>query len=255
MRTDVADLRDFYAGPLGRVARRLVSRQIADFWDDLGNEKVVGIGYATPYLSAIRERCDRVLAFMPARQGVINWPLGGPSSSALVDDDALPLTDGAVERVLLAHCLEYADNPHNVLHEAWRVLAPGGRLVAVVANRRGLWARIDNSPFGHGRPFSRSQLTALLKGAGFSPAGWREALFMPPLTRPGLLRMGVVLERIGRVTPLVIGGALIVEAQKQFHMEKPVRAIERVRRRIPSLTQPQPVATSRTSSRELHMLK
>ena len=40
----------------------------------------------------------------------------------------------------------------------WRVLAPSGRVI-VVPNRRGPWARADNTPFGHGRPYSRSQIT------------------------------------------------------------------------------------------------
>ena len=40
--------------------------------------------------------------------------------------------------------------------------AAGGRLLIVVPNRRGVWARSDTTPFGHGRPYSRSQITHLL---------------------------------------------------------------------------------------------
>ena len=47
-----------------------------------------------------------------------------------------------------------------MLREIWRVMASGGQLLAVVPNRRGLWARMDTTPFGHGRPYSRSQITA-----------------------------------------------------------------------------------------------
>lgn len=235
MWTDVADLRDFYAGPLGRVARALVARQVAALWGELRGERIAGIGYATPYLSQYRETAERLLALMPARQGVINWPSTGPSASALVEEDDLPLTDAAVERVLLAHCLEHADFPEAVLKEAGRILAPGGRLIVIAPNRRGLWARADNSPFGHGRPFSRSQLTILLKETGFSPSEWREALFVPPLNRFGLLRASAIFERAGNTLPLMFGGVLVVEAQKQFLTARPIRATERARRPIPAL--------------------
>ncbi|MCC0016775.1 MAG: methyltransferase domain-containing protein [Rhodobiaceae bacterium] len=238
MWTDVADLRDFYAGPLGGVARRLIARQIGELWPDVSGERLAGVGFAAPFLANYIDSAERLLAFMPARQGVINWPAQGPSVSALVEEDDLPLTDAAVERIMLVHCLENADFPAAVLKEAWRVLAPGGRLIAVAPNRRGLWARVDNSPFGHGRPFSRSQLTLLLKETGFSPANWREALFVPPLERFGLLRAAAAFERAGNILPLMFGGVLIVEAQKQFLTARPIRALERVRRTLPGLAEP-----------------
>ena len=37
----------------------------------------------------------------------------------------------------------------------------------IVPNRRGVWARSDISPFGHGRPYSRPQLSRLLQQAEF----------------------------------------------------------------------------------------
>ncbi len=88
----------------------------------------------------------------------------------------MPLTDAAVDRVLLIHALEMADDPVTLLREVWRVLSPNGRLLAVVPNRRGLWARIDTTPFGYGRPYSRSQITRILRETLFTPKGWGEAL-------------------------------------------------------------------------------
>ena len=88
----------------------------------------------------------------------------------------MPLTDGAVDRVLLVHALEMTNDPAALLREVWRVLAPGGRLLAVVPNRRGVWARMDTTPFGHGRPYSRSQINQLLRETWFTPSGWSEAL-------------------------------------------------------------------------------
>ncbi len=118
--------------------------------------RVLGVGYATPYLGLFREEAERCLALMPAPQGVVRWPSTRPALAALVEEDELPLTDSAVDRVLLVHALEMSADPAELLREAWRVLAAGGRLLAVVPNRRGLWARMDTTPFGQGRPYSRT---------------------------------------------------------------------------------------------------
>ena len=79
--------------------------------------------------------------------------------------------------------LEEAESALETLREIWRILAPGGTVMIVAPNRRGVWARSDATPFGHGRPFSRGQLTQLLRDALFSPIGWTEALYMPPVRR------------------------------------------------------------------------
>ena len=53
----------------------------------------------------------------------------------------LPLPDLSVDRIVLVHALEMSDDAPSLVREIWRVLAPGGRLLLVIPNRRGLWAR------------------------------------------------------------------------------------------------------------------
>ena len=93
MALDVVDLRTFYASPLGELTRRLVGRLVRGRFDSCYGFSVLGIGYATPYLDIYRDEAVRVLAFMPAEQGVVNWPTVGRSASALIDTTALPLPD------------------------------------------------------------------------------------------------------------------------------------------------------------------
>src|SRR2546426_1450423 len=138
MSLDVVDLRNFYAQPLGIVARRFVGRGVRSRWNDVRGLRVVGIGYPTPYLGLFREEAERCLAFMPAAQGVVKWPSARPALAALVEENEMPLTDAAVDRVLLVHALEMSDDPMALLREVWRVLSPNGRLLAIVPNRRGL---------------------------------------------------------------------------------------------------------------------
>src|SRR3979490_2321940 len=128
MSNDVVDLRNFYAQRLRRVARRFVGRGVRQRFADTRGMSVLGIGYATPYLGLFREEADRCLALMPAPQGVVRWPPPKPAPAALVEGEHLPLTDAAVDRVLLVHALENSTDPVGLLREVWRVLAGGGRL-------------------------------------------------------------------------------------------------------------------------------
>ena len=228
MSLDVVDLRNFYAQPLGIVARRFIGRGIRAHWRDVHNLRVVGIGYPTPYLGLFREEAERCLAFMPAAQGVVKWPSAMPTLAALVEETELPLVDAAVDRVLIVHGVEMADDVFALLREAWRVLAAGGRLLAVVPNRRGVWASMDTTPFGHGRPYSRSQIVHLLREAWFTPTGWGEALYVPPIARSWFLRTAGAWERTGGTLSAPFAGVHIVEATKQVYRAIPARR-ERLR--------------------------
>jgi len=223
-RMDVVDLRNFYAHPLGTVARRFVGRGVRRLWAGSAGLRVLGIGYATPYLGLFREDAERCLAFMPAAQGVVKWPSERPTLAALVDECELPLPDAAVDRILLVHAVESSRDVTTLLREVWRVLAAGGRILAVVPNRRGLWARMDTTPFGHGRPYSRSQITHLLRETWFTPTAWGEALYVPPIDRRWFLRSALAWERTGAAVSAPFAGVHLVEATKQVYRAIPVRA-------------------------------
>ena len=233
MTIDVVDLRDFYGQRLGTVARRFVGRAIRAMWPDARGQRMLGIGYAPPYLGLFREEAERCLAFMPAAQGVMKWPTMRPALSALVDENELPLPDSEVDRVLLVHALEMTHDAAGLLREVWRVLAAGGRLLVVVPNRRGVWARTDTTPFGHGRPFSRSQINQLLRECWFTPTAWREALYVPPVARGWFLRSAVAWERTGATLSAPFAGVHLIEASKQVYRAVPARREKR--RLVPSL--------------------
>ncbi|HET6378647.1 MAG TPA: methyltransferase domain-containing protein [Methylocella sp.] len=222
MAIDVVDLRTFYSSSLGEVARRIVQKILRERFANCTGYSVLGVGYATPYLDVFREEAVRVIAFMPAEQGVMNWPSSGASSSALVETRAMPLPNSCIDRALIIHALEITEHPHDLLSEVWRILTPGGRIIAVVPCRSGLWARLDRTPFGHGRPYSRAQLGELLRETLFSPAYWAEALYIPPYQRRAWLHAAAFVEDLGAALSLPWGGVLIVEATKLLY--RPVGA-------------------------------
>ena len=230
MHLDVIDLKAFYASPLGQVVRRLLGARLKSRLGNLKNARVFGLGFATPYLGAIRSDADVLGALMPAQQGVIRWPEGNANETVLVEEAELPLRDDSADRILLVHVLEWSGNAGELLRELWRVLAPNGRLLIVVPNRRGLWAQLDTTPFGHGQPYSRSQLAKLLKEAMFSPEDWQYALYMPPFGWRVLLRWPVFFERLGLVLWPAFSGVIIVEASKQVYGALPAKARAKMRR-------------------------
>jgi SAM-dependent methyltransferase len=229
---DVVDLREFYATPLGQTSRRLIARRIRSRWGNVNGATVLGLGYATPYLDQFRQEAGAIIGFMPGEQGVVHWPAEGLSATALVDEVGLPVLDSSVDFVLVVHGLEVTDHLSEMLAEIWRVLAPQGRALLVVPNRRGVWARFDWTPFGQGRPFSELQLTQMLREAKFSPLGWSHALFVPPLQSNFLVRSATAWERVGMWLSRGFSGVILVEAMKQVYA---ISSGKRIKKLVPSL--------------------
>ncbi|MEM7172602.1 MAG: methyltransferase domain-containing protein [Pseudomonadota bacterium] len=223
MRSDVVDLRDFYETQLGRVARDMIRRGLQETWPDIQDKSLLGLGYTTPFLRPFLADAERVLSFMPAQQGVLHWPSEGPNMVSLVDETDLPLPDYSVDRVLLVHSFESSEYLRDMLSEIWRVLTGDGRLLVVAPNRRGIWARMDRTPFGWGHPYSAAQLSRVLRDHLFTPAITKRALFVPPTNSRTLLRSSQAIERMGRRFFPHVSGVVMIEAAKQLYAATPVR--------------------------------
>ena len=239
MRRDVLELRQFYATPLGQAARAVLSRKLAEAWGNAARLDVMGLGYATPYLDPFRGLARRVLATMPAAQGVEVWPAGDRGLSCLADEAALPYANALFDRIVMIHALEEADNPLGLLREVWRVLAPSGRVIVVVANRRGFWSDAESTPFGHGRPFTRFQLETLVREAELEPVAWSRALFAPPFQWSARWVDG--LESVGAMLWPALSGVILLEAVKQTFAVKPKGRRARARVFVPGALHPSPL--------------
>jgi len=216
MRLDAGELVDFYESAVGHAARRLISHRIKEIWPHLKGLRVLGYGFAPPYLESYLAEAERVVALMPARTGVVAWP-GGRQLAVLGEEDALPFAEAMFDRILVVHGLEGADAARPLLRALWRVLAPEGRILLVAPNRASLWAQMEVSPFACGRPFHRSELTALLGDTLFEPLQWERALYLPPFSGRRLSRLGDGLEKLGRRLLPGIAGVHLVEASKSLY--------------------------------------
>jgi len=219
MRVDVLALQRFYASPLGHSAHRMVERRLSALWPHADGLDVLGVGYAAPYLNRYGASARRVAVLAPAAQGGERWPAEGQCLSVVSDEQRLPFIDSVFDRVLIVHALEESESVRPLLREIWRVMAPEGRLVVIAANRWGLWAQIESTPFGHGRPYSRSQLGALLAEAMFEPVASARALYAPPIAWAPLVRSAEAFERVGETLWPAQGGLVLIEAVKRLYAE------------------------------------
>ena len=220
MYDDVIALRDFYKTPLGQHVARQLHPHIMQFWQAEASCCNVMVGYGIGWLPEASYDDDlsaNLLSFMLARSGVVAWPEAGPGRSGLVDSHALPLPDVHIDRLLLAHALEFDSEPGRLLNECWRVLDGAGRLLVVVPNRRGFWARLEHIPFGHGRPYSIRQLCQLLETHGFVPKRSYRAVCLPPIYNRAIMRFAATIERLGQRWWPALGGVLLVEAEKKLY--------------------------------------
>jgi SAM-dependent methyltransferase len=223
-RPDIHDLREFYASALGQTARQMIRRQLCLSWLNLTGLRLLGCGFATPYLVPFLDQAESTVAAMPALQGVTRWPSDEPNRVVLYEEDDLPFPDNSFDRILIVHNLEHVEHLRAYLREIWRILTPNGRVMVVAPNRSGLWSRFERTPFGHGRPFTSGQLSRLLRDNLFAPTHSGGALYFLPLRNRTLLRGAGGWERIGeRVWP-GLGGVVMVEAEKHIYGMIPVRA-------------------------------
>lgn len=219
MRQTVIALEAFYASDLGRAAQAMVMRRLGPLWPDLHNADVLGFGYTWPYLRSYAEQASRLALAMPDSQGAIAHHTRRGVCAVLAEETRLPFTDNSFDHVFLAHAVEDTPDLARTLTELWRVTRPEGRIAIVAANRSGLWAGSDRSPFGSGRPFSRTQLREALRAVGFHPTFWSNALYIPPHKRLAGPRVSETVERVGELLAPTLSGLVLVEAIKRLYAE------------------------------------
>lgn len=245
MRQSAETLQAFYGAPLGVAARDMGCRRLSSVWPDMHGQDVLALGFPEPFLSASLKQAKRNIVAMPGEQGarVIKSKRG--CISCLVDERALPFEDACFDNVLVVHAMEETSDPASLLDELWRVTRPEGKIIIIAANRAGLWARADASPFGAGRPYSHSQLRTLLRRAKFEPTFWAGALYTPPLKLFCGPRMRNIFEKFGETVWPGFSGLVMVEAVKRIYVDNGTAAKQSA---VPRVMGTAPVSNS--ASRE-----
>ncbi|MBI2528158.1 MAG: methyltransferase domain-containing protein [Candidatus Rokubacteria bacterium] len=195
----------WYGTPLGRLVDRLEREAVLGLVGEKPGVRALDLSCGTGrYALALARRGLRVVgvdvsepmllvARAKAREAGCDLHL------VRADAHALPLRAGAVDLVTVILGLEFAGEPRRVLEECHRVLVPGGRLVAAILARAGLWTawrrlkRLVGPSVWRGATFlSPDELRDLLRARGFTEPRWRSAVHFLPLFWP---RSGGWLER------------------------------------------------------------
>ncbi len=136
----------FCLTPMGSFVDAVERKLILDLLDPQPGEDMVDLGCGTGsfaiglatlgcQVTAVDESLD-----MLTKARTKPWS-GGTVTFMQANISQLSLPDCSFDGVLLQVTLEFVDNPAKVVHEAFRLLKQGGRLVIGLINRHGLWAR------------------------------------------------------------------------------------------------------------------
>jgi 2-polyprenyl-3-methyl-5-hydroxy-6-metoxy-1,4-benzoquinol methylase len=112
---------------------------------------------------------------------------------------ALPIPDASVDVVTALDVLEHIEDAHAAVREIYRVLKPGGALIATVPAHQWLWSTHDEA-LHHKRRYSKASFTALLSSQFACPrVRWiHTAILFPAM----ILR---ALKRLQRVSGSAVG--------------------------------------------------
>lgn len=229
MQITVNDLKTFYADAIGQVVRRIIRAHVMDLWPECKGLRVMGFGFAGSYLKPYGQEAERTFTIMPRAMGVHHWPVGEKNLVCLADEGELPIETNSIDRIIVVHSLEFCDSIPDTYRELWRVLKSTGRLLVIVPNRLGLWARADWTPFGRGTPYSATQVRQLLTDHQFVHDQTRKVLFVPPFKNALLLRSAQFFESMGKYICSALCGLHMVEVSKQIYASRGTGLAEKVK--------------------------
>lgn len=127
------ELCDWFGQSPGRSLLAIESHALRGVWPTLFGKIAVQIGAAGTV--DLLEACNA-----PTR-ALLDLPGVGCADAVRIcsQPEALPFDSRSVDLMLLPHTLEFADDPHQVLREVSRVLAPEGHVVILGFNPLSLW--------------------------------------------------------------------------------------------------------------------
>lgn len=141
----------------------------------------------------------------------------------------LPIASASMDLVLLAHTLEYIDNPRQVLAEACRVVKPEGYIIVFGFNPYSLWGLKKSLTKEQTIPWSGNFIPAStvkkwLLLADFELVKQDRLLFRPPLQHHNSLYQKLkLLEWLGSKFRIPFGGVYMLMAKAKVIPLTPIK--------------------------------
>ncbi|WP_193222330.1 class I SAM-dependent methyltransferase [Alkalilimnicola sp. S0819] len=230
-------LHDWFHTPLGRLLLDQEQAAVREALRGVYLQRVLQLGHLGAGRPLLADDALRRLY-----RGV--GPQGGVGD-LLVDQDELPFQTSSLDAVILVHELDYNPQPHQLLREVNRILAPEGRLLVLGFNPWSLWGLSRYWVQGEDLPaaaqhVSVRRLQDWFSLLGLTPLATERLLFRPPWQNPRLQHWLRVLDRYGpRLLPWA-GGAYLCSAQKRLRGVTVLRPKWKKPKLVPGLAQPVP---------------
>lgn len=152
--------------------------------------------------------------------------------------DKLPILSDSVDVVYLGHCLEFVNNPHEVLRETFRVLIPEGYAIISGFNPWSIWGfyrwimhyikRLE----WDGQFISITKLKDWVALLGFDVVRVRRYFYRPPISKMSWLQRLKWLETLGEWCWPFLGGGYVVVAKKRVLTLTAIKPAWQERRKI-----------------------
>lgn len=143
-----------------------------------------------------------------------------PNCNLLLEPCHLPITNNAIDAIILHHVLEYSTNPHQVLREVHRALTDGGQLFLLAFNPwslmglRKLITPVKSAPWsGHYRSWMR--LHDWMQLLGFKIEHTHYGFFRAPFNGVKGNGTNSKIEQVGRKYNCFLGSTCAIVARKQ----------------------------------------
>ncbi len=134
---------------------------------------------------------------------VSKWSLDyDPPADIIADPHGLPFAENSLDLIVMPHALEFTDDPHLMLREAWRVVRPEGQIVISGFNPFSLFGTKryfgrGSTPPWNGNFITLYRLKDWLTLLGFDAVGGRFDCYIPPFTQDKWLRRFSFFEKTG----------------------------------------------------------
>lgn len=235
-------LADWFATPLGRYVQAREQAYFDHTVADIFGFNAVQVGLPQhPFLAQSR---------IPTRFTVDY----DPPADVIADPHELPFAESSVDLIVLPHALEFTDDPHLMLREAYRVVRPEGQIVIAGFNPFSLYGmkryfgRAQTPPW-NGSFIGLYRVKDWLSLLGFDVTGGRLDAYAPPFASEKWLQRFRFFESAGDRWWPIAGGIYFLRATKRvLGMRVLTPAWQRRERREKGLA---PVREGLTTSRRL----
>ena len=242
------ELESWYARDSGQYLIESTRGAVAELLDTLFGYHVLQLGMT---------RGHPLFGASPINHRIYAAERSGEGIGLLARGDELPLESDSIDLVIAHHCLEFAENPHQVLREIQRVLTPQGHLLVIGFNPYslhgiGAWIRgLRRQSLWHSHhAVSESRLTDWMRLLGCEVQSRTRLYTVPPMGKGRVRRWLTRCDRRGNDYNLPLGGLYIVHAIKQVSaLHRPQRLRPR-RERLIGLTAAAPAPRTGAAARE-----